>query len=239
VRSARAAIALAAILGIGGCSTTQQEAARLRLNSARLRAGELSVRVSSPGHDVRVERLAIVHGARGQAAVVARLRNVSGRAVSDLPVSVGSIEPSGRRRYFDAAAGLDYFQTHLPGIRAGGARTWVYRLRPGIVTRHVFIAVGDPGTIRPSLPASLPDVLVRELGRTPRGIRIAVRNGSSVPQYQLTVFTVAARGGHYLAAGRSTLEHLGTGATSVLVIPMVGNYAGASAFVQAPPTIFR
>ena len=72
------------ILALAGCATTQQEAARLRLNSARLRATQVRLRVVQPNPAIKVQSVSLL-ASHGGSAIVVRLRNLLGHPVSDLP----------------------------------------------------------------------------------------------------------------------------------------------------------
>src|ERR1700722_14034179 len=77
-RRATAAVTAAAVLAaagaLAGCATTQQEAARLQLNAARIRASEQPTEVKVAGQTVDVTRVArVVTG--GQTAFVVQVRN--------------------------------------------------------------------------------------------------------------------------------------------------------------------
>jgi hypothetical protein len=226
-----------AVTALAGCATTQQKAARLRLNDFRLRASEQSVRVTRPGSEVAVEQVsAVTDGDR--VAVVVRVRNPGTRTVSDLPISVGTVGGSGKRTYFNDAPGLDYFQTHLPVVPAHGRLTWVYSTRrhPHPAAR-LFAEVGSR-SLEPRDP--LPHLQVLRVGgaRRPAGlVHLTVVNHSSVPQYQLPVYAIVRRGGRYVAAGEGTVDELTAGGSSALRLALVGTPAGALE-LEAPPTIF-
>ena len=126
MRSVRSLSVALAVISLAGCSTTQQEAARLQLNSARLRATEHAVRIRQRNPNVRVEQVAAVRGTGGSAIVV-RLRNLSSQPLTDLPISVGVTARRHRPIYLNGGAGLDYFSTHTPALAAGGELTWVLR----------------------------------------------------------------------------------------------------------------
>jgi hypothetical protein len=235
VRSARALALLGGFAALAGCTTTQQQAAWLRMNNARLRASELSVRVTTPGSDVAVEQVSAVSGG-GRSAVVVRVRNLGSRALSDLPISVGARAASGRRTYLNAAPGLDFFQTHLPVIRGHGQLTWVYasdhRLPAGA---RLFANIGSRSlAARPPLPQ-----IEVERGVITRAgaVRLKVVNRSSVPQYQLPVYAFVRRGGTYVAAGQATIGVLSGGGASALRLKLVGRPQGDLA-IEAGPTIF-
>jgi hypothetical protein len=235
VRLARALALIGALGALAGCTTTQQKAAWLRMNDARLRASELSVRVATPGSEVAVEQVSTVSGG-GRGAVVVRVRSLASRTLSDLPISVGVIDKSGKRTYLNGAAGLDYFQTHLPVIHARGRLTWVYPTsHPLPAGAHLFARVGSQSlAARPPLPQ-----IQVERGLVTRGgvVRLKVVNRSSVPQYQLPVYAFVRRSGRYVAAGQATIGVLAGGGTSAVGLKLVGNPQGGLA-IEAGPTIF-
>jgi len=224
---------------LAGCSTTQQEAARLQLNSARLRASQLSVRVTHDNPQLAVTRLAVLGSGRGSAIVV-RLRSRTAHPVSDLPISVGVIRPGGRRHYLNTAPGMDYFQTHLPVIPADGALTWVLTTGQIPSGQRPFAIVGAQGAVQPGAIPTLPRLTVAAtLTRPGRSLALTVGNPSAAPQYQLPVYAVASRAGRYVAAGEATIANLGTGTSTQLQVTLVGNPARATISLEAPPTIFR
>jgi hypothetical protein len=240
VRSASAIAGLLAVLALAGCATTQLQAGRLRLNSARARAAELAVTVRERNPAIRVEDVAIVRGSRGSAVVV-RLRNLVGRPFSDLPISIGVGTGGGRRLYLNRSGGLAYFSTHVPLIAARGVLTWVLATGRRLpAATHAFAEVGEAGLRAPLIARALPRILVdRNRDRSPDVLRVRIRNPSSVPQYQLQVYAFARRAGRYVAAGHATVAHLGTGASTALRIRMVGDSARANVAIEALPTIFE
>ena len=54
------------ILALTGCATTQQEAARLRLNSARLRATQVRLRVVQPNPAIKVQSVSLLGNSRDE-----------------------------------------------------------------------------------------------------------------------------------------------------------------------------
>lgn len=237
-RSGNGFAALVAIATLAGCATTQQEASRLQLNSARIRATELRVRVRHPNREIRVTAVAALAAGRGTAILV-RLHSVSRRILTDLPISVGEIGPHGRVRYLNGAVGSDYFGAHVAAIAPGATVSWVFTSPSTIAPRtHLFARVGtsEAGF---SNARTLPVISVSVLGPVTRGaVSLAVRNRSAVPQYELQVYGTVSGSHGYLAAGRATVAHLGSGATQTLRMRLLGNPAHAAPVLQAPPTIF-
>jgi hypothetical protein len=245
-----ALLTLAAVAAglLAGCSTTQQEAARLQLNSARIRASEDVTRVTTPGEAVRVTRVAMVT-AGGRTAFVVRVHNPDTRPVSDLPISVGVRRGNGRPVYVNLRSELEfsYFDSHLPVVAAGRTLTWVYitagRLPAG---GRPFAIVG--GTPSPPAPGVTPPV-IRAAARRPSAsptaraatsqLTIELHNTSTIPQYQLQVYAFAMRAGRYVAAGNLTVPHLGTETSRTLKLGLLGSLAHARLQVEALPTIFQ
>jgi hypothetical protein len=244
-RAARMALTGAVALGaaglLAGCATTMQEASRLQLNSARIRASQVSTRVTSTSTSpqVRVTGLDVVTEGK-RAAFVVRLRNDGRRTLSDLPISVGYRLASGNATYLNAGDDLDYFQAHLPVIAAGRQLTWVFSAsaaeprgaRPFALVGATPAATADP-------TASLPVVTARAGSARGEDVRVELDNASSVPQYQLQVYAVAVRDGGYVAAGNTTVEHLGTSSSRTIELPLLGSLSRATVEVEALPTIFR
>jgi hypothetical protein len=228
-----------ALTALAGCATTQQRAARLRLNDTRLRATQFPVRVTALDPGVLVRDVAIVRSAH-ESAVVVRVQNAGAHPLSDLPISVGLIARGGRRLYLNTSAGLDYFQTHLPGVPARGSLAWVFTTRRALPKAlRAFAAVGPPGPGTPPGAPTLPRILVVRTGRSSgRGLRVSVSNPSPVPQYQLQVYAVAQHGRREVGAAQATIAQLESGASADVQLKLVGDLVGASVALEAAPTIF-
>ncbi len=224
---------------LAGCTTTQHQAARMQVDSARGRAALLSTKVTAANPLVTASVSATV-AQGGHTAFVVSVRNVGRKPVTDLPISVGYSLPGRPRVYLNAEEGLQYFQSHLPALFPGKPRVWVYtatRLLPK--GAQLFATVGD----KPSVSALLsePDVHValKLDGVSDNRLRIGLQNSTSVPQYQLQVYAYARRGGRYVAAGNATVTDLGAGSTQKLSLPLVGAAQGATVQVEAIPTILQ
>jgi hypothetical protein len=242
VRSARPLCIVAgalALAGLAGCVTTQQLNERAALRAKRLLASRQPLLVTRPSAEVRVEDVALVRGAR-RSAVVVTLASTSAHALNDLPISVGVVT-RGRRTYLNRRGGLDYFQSHLASIAPGARATWVFttprRLRHGA---RPFARVGSPARLPVSRPGTLPALVASPLGApATASVRVRVRNPTQVPQYGLPIYALARRGGRYVAAGRATIDNLGTATTATVELELVGSARQASLQLEATPTIFK
>lgn len=241
---ARSVSAIVALLSAGllaGCSTTMQEAARLQLNSARIRVSEAGTRVTVAGDAVRVTRVSLVWG-RAAAAFVVVVRNDSRSQVSDLPISVGVRTGRGQRAYFNAQPGFEdsYFDAHLPVLAPGGELTWIYTTgrRPPPRSKPFAIVGGSPAPLVRAA-ARLPLIRASAARFSHARLAVAVRNLSSVPQYQLPVFAFAKRGDRYVAAGRVMLDGLGSQASTTLNLRLIGSAANAQLQIEALPAVLQ
>lgn len=230
-----------ALTVLTGCDSTQQQAARARLKAARFLASATPTVVRDRNANVSVLAVTLVHGSGG-AAIAVRLRNDATRPLNDLPISVGIVHPGGRRTYLNASPGSYYFETHLASIAARGSLTWVFtttRRLPAAATP--FALVGSKPSLPPTRVRALPRIDVTPAG-SPIGapqLKLTVTNASAVPQYQLQVYALGLAGGRYVAAGRRTISHLGTGSTQTLAVPLIRDRPPTSIELEALPTMLQ
>lgn len=224
---------------VAGCTTTQQEAARLQLNSARIRASEVPTRVTVAGHAVQVTRVALVPG-RGGTAFVVQIHNRATRAISDLPISVG-VRAGGKQRFLNvqSPSEFSYYDAHLPSIAAGATLTWVYATGQRLPARaRPFAAVGATPSLLSPHAARLPVIRASAPAAAARSpLAIALNNESSIPQYQLQVYVYAQHGDRYVAAGNVTVPHLGSQAHETAKLALLGDLTNAHLEIEALPTI--
>ena len=231
------------LTALAGCDSTQQQAARARLKGIRAIASESPTVVRRANQDVRVVGVTLLRGPWG-AVITVRLRNHASHPLNDLPISVGIVS-SRRRMYLNAAANVDYFKTHLASIGARSSVTWVFSTpRQSPAAASPFAVVGT----RPSVPATavraLPRIEIAQTRRAPGSslgprVRLTVTNASAVPQYQLQVYALGLERGRYVAAGRATVSHLGTGSSETLELSLLGARRETSLQLEALPTMFQ
>jgi hypothetical protein len=233
---------------VSGCSTTQDEAARLQLNSARIRTAEHHTVVRSAGDRLRVNRVSLVSSPHGSAFVV-EVRNPGAASVADLPISVGIRGRHHAQVAVNAKPGADeltdYFDAHLPAVPAGASLTWVYSTKRSFAhgARPFALVGGRPSPAVSSAGKGRPPVISARvvkpvsLGDGRGRVRISLHNTSSVPQYQLGIYAVGRRGARPVAAGELTVPHLGSHKTQSLSIPVIGSLAHAQVELAAVPTI--
>jgi hypothetical protein len=237
-------VALAAITVLCGCVSTQTKNARTLLINQRTLDTETALRVTRADPGIAVTAVALIHSGDGTAVVV-RLRNRSGYAVSDLPISVGIRSAGGQRRYLNRTANLGYYDTHVASIAAGGAALWVLTTRdrtPRAVTP--FAAVGFADLPASTHARSLPQIRVLAVAgaaatRSVDALRVSVFNVSGIPQDGLPVYAVGTRNGRPIDAGSTVLGSLNGGSRTTLALHLLGATTGAHFQFSAPATIFN
>ena len=247
MRSARrlstvlAATAPVAVL-LSGCVSTQTVAARARLVDARILASQSPIEVTQANPSVTVSAPVVIRE-HNATAIVVTLHNESARVVTDLPISVGVRTHSGRKKYLNSSADIGYFESHVASIGSKATTTWVFVIGASIPPGRVFATVGV-AQLRPSLSRSLPSVAVSLRATQPEHgdqvtVNVSVLNRSTIPQYYLPIFAVALRGNREVAAGRTTLAHIGTHANTTLTVSLLGSSRYDSLRLLATPTIFN
>jgi hypothetical protein len=229
---------------LAGCATTQQEAARLQLNSARIRSAEQKTVVRSAGSAVEVSDVSLL-SSPGAHTFVVTLHNRRSTAVTDLPISVGVSSRGHHRVDLNAHSTeeLSYYDSHLPRIAAGSSLTWVFTTSSKLPPRaHPFALVGAHPSPVASAGASAPTIAARVTGTQGAHhgdavLEVTLRNGSTIPQYQMPIYAIAQRGGRVVAAGELIVPHLGSRKTLPVRVPVRGSLSDARIRVAALPAI--
>jgi hypothetical protein len=232
-------------VAIAGCVTTQQEAARIQVNDARIRASQVRTTVAGASRAVAVGAVQLI-STPGRRTFVVVIRNLRSSPISDNPISVGVVGPDGHGISLNSAAGLPYFATHVPSVHTQGELRWVLSTTARTGSRpKPFAIVGRASAAFSSPPSPLPTLTITLVKRAEhpqsdgREITVRVRNGSSVPQYQLPVYAVERRGARYLAAGSASVPSLAPGASTEVGIQLFGRPTGGRLELEAPPTVYR
>lgn len=237
--AALAALPVAVLLT--GCVSTQRIAARARLVNSRILASQTPIRVVTSNPEVTVARSVLIRGG-GRTAIAVSLVNDSSRALTDLPISVGTTARAGRRTYLNQSGDLDYFQSHVAAIGPHAIVTWVFTTGQRVAAgARPFATVGD-ALVHTPVPGPLPQIAatVRRSGSRPGALalELAIVNRSVVPQYDLPVYAIAVRDGRDVAAGSASIVHLGTHGRTTVRLTLTGDTNQAALKLAALPTIF-
>ena len=153
--SATCAATLPLAVLLTGCVSTQTVGARARLVDARIITSQSPTEVTRANPAVSVG-VPVVIRAGTATAIVVTLRNDAGRSLTDLPISIGVRIPSGRTKYLNRSANLDYFESHIASIGSRAVTEWVFTTTQHIPRGRPFATVGfSPlhSTVGPSLPS--------------------------------------------------------------------------------------
>src|SRR5262249_11383222 len=159
-------------------------------------------------------------------------------------VSVGVSTPGGRSTYLNRQPELPYFRTHIAGFAGKAQATWVFTSSHPLPSGRAFARVGPPTVpvdrAVSRLPAIAPSVTSgRSRGRDRAIVSGQVTNNSETPQDGFEVYAYALSGERLVAAGAALLDSLGSGATRVVKIPLVGNPGSSAVHLETPPTNLR
>lgn len=246
MRSARTTVGTLALLatagGAVGCDSTQQRNDRAALTAERELLSREPLKLGTRSREVDVTRVTLLRsGTAGRLAVVVELRSRADRALTDVPIAVGLRSRRGGVIRLNAKPGLEWFQRHVPVIAPGGTTTWVFTGRRRTHAPVTPFAEVGTAAAKPSArtDGALPRVDAAVLGAGRARARARVTNGSGVPQYGLQVYLLARRGARVVAAGRTTVRHLGTGDRATVAVPLIGSAHHPRPAALAIPTVFR
>jgi hypothetical protein len=228
-----ASLVLVAVV-VSGCATTQDANKRISVRFDRTLASRKPLELHGTDRDVRIVRTSVV-GGKGGSAIVVVLRNVGPEPVNDLPIEVG---PQGGRA-LNTAANVPYFQSHAPAIGPGAEATWVYVTKQVLGSGEVFARVGSPGSPPLTTAGHISELPTTASGTGASSVQAQITNDTGIPQYDLDVYAVARRGGRYVAAGRTSLVHLGVDSSTKVTLSLIGDARHSQIQVFAPQTLFQ
>ena len=234
--------ALALLLGLlallcSGCETTAEKSAKLERAAKRhTLATEQGLTIAHASTVVKVLDTAFIHGREGSAAV-ATLRNSSGHAIRDVPISLSLKDAHGTTVYSNGTPGLAKTLTSIALLPAHANVTWIDDQIQAASAARVTARVGEGSPVSGSTPR-LTIVETHLASEAPGSSTLegTVHNPSTMAQPELVIDAVARRGGRVVAAGRAVLASLEAGASTPFQVFFVGSAAGAQLEVSAPAT---
>ena len=237
-----AALALAA-LTLAGCETTQEKSAKLEreAKSHERIAGPAAagLSITRAGRGATVTQTAVVRSSEG-AAVAVRVRNLTGRALRDVPIEIHVRDASGRSIYANTLAGLGAPLRSVALLPAHGELTWVDdQIQPAGTPASVVALLGEGTPVGGAVPTiAVTSTKAAEASGGGPGAEGRVVNGSAVAQRELVVFAVARRGASVVAAGRAVVPELPAHGSAPFQVFLLGEPHGAQLEFSAPPTTF-
>ena len=234
------ALALAA-LALTGCETTAEKSAKLERQAGHVTLTEKGLSITRESTDVKVLSTAVVRGAEGAAAVVS-LNNRSSRTLRNVPIAITVKDAGGRTLFQNNGAGLESALVSLPSLPAHARVVWVDDQLP---------ASGAPASVSARVGEG------PRVERQPPGLKIEVTahlsedpaNGPSATGTVSNRSTIASRGASSSTPSRArradrrggagVVPELGAGASRRFQVFLVGDAAGRSCRLSAPPDELR
>jgi hypothetical protein len=235
------ALSLAVLAGtsLTACQSSQDKAKEIQARAQA--AAPKPLVISHPSKDVKVLGTTLLHDQNGDAVVV-ELQNQSNQMLVNVPILVDIRDAKGKTIEKNDTAGLDFALNHVAVIKPHETFTWVNdQIQPSGVPKSAKVTVGQP---EGKAPARLPQVVVSppRLGHDISGPKVSgtVTNRSHLDQSKLVLFAVARQGGRVVAAGRGIIKKSKVGARPApYVIFFIGNPAGGTVTIEAPPTVLQ
>ena len=230
-------LALAALLALGGCESSQDRSAQLARHAVHL-ARQQGLQIIAPNPDVRILSTAVVHDANGTAAVV-QLRNTSARTLVNVPIAIDVQDAHGVSLFKNDSPGLEPSLTSASVLPAHGELTWVNdQITAGGTPAKVVAEVGRA----PVRTAPVPRIAISGLhlvndptsGEAAQGQVLAA---TPVVQTRLVVYGISRRGGRILAAGRAILPRVTQAKPVTFQVFFIGNPQGGQVHAIAPASV--
>ncbi|MGA9286477.1 MAG: hypothetical protein WBV85_13655 [Solirubrobacteraceae bacterium] len=230
--------AIAILLALSGCQSTQDRSAELQRDAKHQLLASQGVSVSKESPSVRIVHATIIHMSTATAVVV-QMRNVSTKTLRDAPIELTVKDAKGGVLYQNNAPGLEPSLTMVSVLEPGAESTWVDDQVQAAGTPATATGLVGKATAVSGVPRM--EVLNAHLSSEPGAEATEsgnAANRSAVPQANLVVYAVARRAGKIVAAGRAVLPEVGAGASVPFQIYFVGDPRGARVEVSVPATTF-
>jgi len=232
-----APLAIASILFLSACQSTQSQSAALEEAGGKLAKVD-KVDVGAANTKVDVQEKVVLSDVNGSAVAVV-LKNNSDQGLADAPIAVNVKDAKGKSVYKNNLAGVDPALLTVPVIKAHDEVYWVNDqvLATG-TPKSVDVTVGEA---KQQLPNELPEIEVTKpvVKNDPTsGIEATgfASNKSDIEQTDLVLYAIARKGGKIVAAGRGLIPKLKVGGKEESYhIFFIGNPTGADVTVIAPP----
>ena len=227
-------------LVLTGCETTAEKSAKLEKIALRTSSGALSGRglsIARPSAVVKVVSSAVLHSSEGSAVTIT-VRNLSGRAIANVPLAITVRDTKGSSVYSNSSPGLAHSLVALALIQPHAESTWIDdQISARGSGGSVAAEAGEGGAVDSAVPRlTLQGAHIFEEPGTGFGATGIVVNHSPVAQRELVVYATARRGSRVLAAGRAVVAQVPGGGSAPFELFFIGNPKGGQLELSAPPT---
>jgi hypothetical protein len=199
---------------LSACESTEQESAKIGLQSNHSALDSGTVHIGAVNHEVKVSNVTLL-GEAGRRAVALRLTGTSSHPQIEVPVLVDVVSHSGRSLYTNDTAGLESALQRMPLLRPGKGEWWVDdQVLTSESPAAVHVRIGSGGRTAHPLPEVSASVV--EVGEQGGSSVITGRlvNRSGVPARKVLVFAVGVQAGKVSAAGRAQVPLVAGGSAT-------------------------
>jgi hypothetical protein len=241
MRRCAAALAAAAAIAVAaaGCETTQEQSAKIGRKLGHQSADTSQTSLGKANPFVRITRTALV-SAGGSTAVALLLTNTSGQAQVAFPVLINVLDAAGKSVYQNDTNGIEPSLQQLTLLAPHQNAWWVDNEVLANEPKSVSAQIGSSTA---TAPATTPQIATRAVSSSASfpgpHVSATVVNSSKVAQRELAVYAVILNGDTVLGAGRGLIASLAPGASTQVLIPVIGSISGRTIILTAAPSQLR
>ncbi len=238
-RGAVFAAAAALLLSVAGCETTQEQSAKIGRELGKQSAITGQTSLGRANTAVRVTAKVLI-AAGGSTAVALELTNTSAQAQVSFPILVDVADAAGKSVYENNTEGIEPSLQKLALLAPHSSAWWVDNEVLASAPKTVSARVGaSTGTA----PASLPQITTSQASASSSfpgpHVSATVTNRSKLPQSELAVYAVILKGAAPVGAGRAVIASLEPGASTQILIPVIGAIDGTTIALTSAPTTLQ
>jgi hypothetical protein len=236
-RAVACVAAVAAVVTLAGCETTEQKSAQIAKRLGHQSAGVTTTHIGAANPDVRVDQSQLVQSSSGTAAAL-ELTNTSARAEVDIPILITVDDHAGKPVYSNDTAGASNPSGELSLLGAHATVWWVDPnvLASGANAASITAKIGAPAASAPA-PAAAFAASHLHTGSSYIGPFVSgkVLNRSPTAQTEVTIYAVELAGGRVVAAGQSLIASLAAHASASFQVSLIGSAKGAKPAATVAP----
>jgi hypothetical protein len=238
-RGAAFAAAAVLLLSVAGCETTQEQSAKIGRELGKQNAITGQTSLGRANTDVHVTQKVLL-GAGDSAAVALELTNTSAQAQVAFPILIDVANAAGKSVYENNTKGIDPSLQQLALLSPHASVWWVDNEVLASAAKSVSARIGASTS---AAPASIPLITTSQASASASfpgpHVSATVTNRSKLAQSQLAVYAVILKGSAAVGAGRAVIASLAPGASTQILIPVIGAIDGRTIALTSAPTTLR
>jgi hypothetical protein len=235
-RGAAFAAAAVLLLSVAGCETTQEQSAKIGRELGKQNAITGQTSLGRANTVVRVVQKVLL-GAGDSTAVALELTNTSAQAQVAFPILIDVADAAGKSVYENNTKGIEPSLQQLALLAPHASAWWVDNEVIASAPRTVSARVGASTS---TAPAPIPQITTSQVSASSSfpgpHVSATVTNRSKVAQSELAVYAVVLKGAAPVGAGRAVIATLEPGASTQVLIPVVGAIDGSTIALTSAAT---